>query len=113
MDIRYRLEYHPNKDCVTVHIGEVVPFKPGTTRHHVTGDVDERLTQLSEIRGIESASSFEKYQISIVKASVFAWEEILPVVIFNIGELIGGKMVNSAKDILPERAAKDCYYDND
>lgn len=78
--MRYCIEYHPNPDCMTIHLDRLLTKKMIETydspEPYESEDVRPSfVTDIFQINGVERVW-MNSYSIGITKGSVFEWDEI-------------------------------------
>lgn len=89
-NMKYKLEFHPNPDCLSIHITKRL-VKSGCQRFEsstdkidiwdnnmVVGQKDPPafVTRLFEVEGIKTVH-IDQYEIDLEKGSVFEWNDML------------------------------------
>lgn len=112
--MRYRLEYHPNPNCLDIHLDQEV-----TNQRIVTYEIDsgepkdqmftpkptpEWVKNIFAVLGVEGVHLCP-HAVGITKATMFSWRKILPLILFAIkgqfapdGKAIRGKTIRYELD---------------
>lgn len=82
--MRYQLEYHPNPDCLSIHVSSCIT-KKSIERFDADQSMDDGqqprprlIDDLFKIDGI-TAVTLQRYEIGLAKGTVFEWKEIMPI----------------------------------
>lgn len=85
-NVGFETEFHPNKNCCTIHIDKVLPDAGGwLSDKQPTEEIKPLFDALKQIDGVVTVRFSEKYQITITKGTVFSWDKITD----KAGEIIG------------------------
>ena len=106
----YKTQDHPNPNYRTFHVKTEVPFRGSLDSYTdltQTPSPEERNTavtnpsavNLFKTEGVESISSFGRYEFSVKKGNAFEWEEIFPGILAAVKELFG---VDELVELTPE-----------
>lgn len=95
--IRAEWEFHPNENRATLHCDRSFPevnSDPILESDNATEDGKQLLEAISGIHGIVScsASSFDRYSLSVGKGTVFTWEEIQPRIESIVSDLFNDQL---------------------
>jgi hypothetical protein len=98
--IRYQLEYHPEPNSLSIHIDKIL------TRQMIevfdSEDMHESTQPevVKDLFGVDGVGqiSLHRYNLSIRKAKVFSWEEMIPRLIFILQMHLDPVSVNSFLD---------------
>jgi hypothetical protein len=81
---QFKIEYHPNQNMITIHTKKMFP--PSATdsismcldeKRYRKGNKHALIKSIRRFTGVLKVSS-DHYELSIEKAELFTWEEILP-----------------------------------
>ena len=101
--MKYQIEYHPNPNCVTVHVDKrVVVGKQGFfSCRFASGEETPNLARhLLDVHGVEEVH-LGKYDVQLTKGVVFKWEDMFKqiVAIIDLDLNPEGKVEESAPPI--------------
>jgi len=83
----YQFEECPNPNALLIHLTEIVP------------DTDESKRDLEELHGVVDVHTCTSYQVTIIKGTLFKWEELKPALVNRIQYLLECMM--EEKKVLP------------
>lgn len=83
----YQLEYHPNPNCLKVHVDKKLTDKGIESFENVDWDVEKQPAFVRDIfSNVEGVTriSVSCHEIFLMKGTVFEWKDMIDKIIFNL-----------------------------
>lgn len=103
----YQLEYHPNPNCMTVHVDKKLTDDMIELFMSADWDKDKQPAIVRDIfnsvEGVKQVS-LHRYEVGITKGTVFEWKDMIDKIIFNL------QMTLAPQEEMKEKDAPMKYY---
>jgi hypothetical protein len=114
VDIRYKLERHPNTEMVTLHSN--VLFNTESAYFHGFGSdepVPENLSMFNSILGCR-ISSINKHELSFKRLETYEWDELEDILFLTFRKFVGmRKKINKMPTLRSDLIAAANYRNRD
>jgi len=116
-NMRFQLEFHPNPDCMTVHVAKQLTEKmiemwmDGTNLDRddeIHSPAPAYVKEIYALDGVTGHVSLGRYQLGVSKGKLFSWNELAPKIIAimqsylepeGIIEMVGQPIAPTAADM--------------
>lgn len=89
-NMKFQLEFHPNPDCMTVHVATQLTEKMIEMWHDGT-DLDRNdeidspapayIKEIYALDGVTDHISLKRYQLGVCKGKLFSWDDLAPQIV--------------------------------
>jgi hypothetical protein len=121
--MKFQLEFHPNPDCMTIHVRKRLTNKMIECWDDVESmDKEDKyhrpapayVKEIAQIDGVNGDISLHPYELSVIKGHLFSWEDLSPQIVEAMKKHFEAEgtveMVDSP--IMPSEEAMSAGYDN-
>jgi hypothetical protein len=120
-NMKFQLEFHPNPDCMTVHVAKQLTEKAieiwmdGTDLDRddeIHSPAPAYIKEIYALDGITDHISLKRYELGVSKGKLFSWDELVPKIVAimqsylepeGTAEMVGQPTMSTAADMAEVR----------
>jgi hypothetical protein len=120
-NMKFQLEFHPNPDCMTVHVAMQLTEKmiemwmDGTDldrNDEIHNPAPAYIKEIYALDGVTDHISLRRYQLGVAKGKLFSWDDLAPKIVAimysylepeGTAEMVGQPITPTAADMVEAR----------